>query len=106
MDVPLTIGASKGFGIASDEGDFWEGFRRGSSGTSSASEEDESNKSMPRAKAWLAPPPPMDTEDVFTLLVLTFANEAFSTIPSLEDCDLNFLLCFRSLAINNSYSEV
>jgi hypothetical protein len=106
MDTPTTAEASEGFGTTFGGGDFREHFWRGSSGTSSSSEADESNKSNARGEARPAPPSPAEADDVFTALIITFADEAFSVTLSPEDYNLKLLLCFRDLVSNFSCSKV
>jgi hypothetical protein len=98
----------KGFGIAFGGGDFQGRFRCGTGAATSPSEADESesNKSNACARAWPSPPPPTEVKDVLAPLILTFAKEVFSVMLSPEDCETNFLLCFRGLASANSCAEV
>jgi hypothetical protein len=50
-----------------------------------------------------APPPTLTPA---TGQFIAVKEEAFSIMLSPEDCDMNFLLCFRGLANNFSYSKV
>jgi hypothetical protein len=68
----------------------------------SKADEPESNKSNARVGAQPAPTTPTEVDDVLPPLILTFTEEVFSKTLSPDDCELNFLLCFRGLASANS----
>jgi hypothetical protein len=59
-----------------------------------------------RAGARPEPPQPIEVENVLPPLILRFAEEVFSMMLCLEDCELNFLLGFRGFASANTCVDV
>jgi hypothetical protein len=98
------VGASEGFETAFRGGDFWGYFRHGTGAAASPSEADEPepNKSNACTRARPEPPPHAEVGDILPLLILIFAEEVFSMMLSLKDCELNFQLGFRGLANTTS----
>jgi hypothetical protein len=88
LKVPFAARASEGFRTFFRTGDFWGCFWGGVglAGSPSEVDEPESNKSNARDGDWAAPLPPAELGP--------------------EECETNFLLCFRGLASASSYSEV
>jgi hypothetical protein len=106
MVIPSTAAMPEDYKIAFGRGEFRGRFYCGSGGIVSSSELEEAYRSIACAEARPAPPPPVEVEDAFPPSILTFTEEVYSIILSLEDCNLNFLLCFRGLANAFSCSEV
>jgi hypothetical protein len=85
-------------------GRLWGGYR--GVGSSSDTDEPESNKSSACVEAQVAPLPPVEVEHKFLPTILMVAAVAFSITVSPDDFTTNLFMCFTGLARASSCAEV